>query len=319
MLISQGFKNCHSCHFRKICISCQHGKLTHSWCFDCLSRRLNIQADSIHSGSIIWSCPVCAQVCPCSKCKRNETSSEHATGRDKDVKGKKGTTAKSPMSVPKGKSKDKAREKTNKTKRKFEKEILPPVHSTKDAVHYLAAYILSTEKREAQAKINKCFDPETEDACFCCKDGGELLECDWNRDHCTIHPGCPKVYHQDCLGFAVPDDDQKWYCPRHYCANCGIKDPPFCCRLCPFSWCDACLPPLSKKIGPASCDLPGVTYIECFRCLPLKEQAEERNLLVDLGQLAGEDAVRKIFGDEDKSNAVRQTNHIPSKKPRTKR
>ena len=47
---------------------------------------------------------------------------------------------------------------------------------------------------ESSAKrVAELAQGETEDTCFCCKDGGELIECDWNRHR----PGacCPKVYH----------------------------------------------------------------------------------------------------------------------------
>lgn len=42
-------------------------------------------------------------------------------------------------------------------------------------------------KRRSQAEVMK----EREDECFSCGDGGQLVSCK--------KPGCPKVYHADCL------------------------------------------------------------------------------------------------------------------------
>lgn len=124
----------------------------------------------------------------------------------------------------------------------------------------------------------------TEDECFACKDGGELIECDNVRAAARGHgaggvagsslsaesPGswahggsggggkgskagasggplrwskaarrCGKVYHDYCLGFGVPDDDEsvKWCCPRHRCAQCGNDADGAMCRYCPTSLC----------------------------------------------------------------------------------
>jgi hypothetical protein len=60
-----------------------------------------------------------------------------------------------------------------------------------------------------------------------------------NRSHESLAL-CPKVYHQDCLGFEVPEDTE-WLCPRHYCMKCGLKHPKFMCRFCPMSFCQVTL------------------------------------------------------------------------------
>ncbi|XP_063780869.1 histone-lysine N-methyltransferase NSD2 isoform X2 [Pseudophryne corroboree] len=68
---------------------------------------------------------------------------------------------------------------------------------------------------------------ESEDYCFRCNDGGELILCD--RKLCT------KTYHLSCL-----DLDKrpfgKWECPWHHCDVCGKASVTFCC-LCPNSFC----------------------------------------------------------------------------------
>jgi hypothetical protein len=170
-------------------------------------------------------------------------------------------------------------------------EVLPPVERNKDTVDYMGAYICSTEVREAQPM----WDPLTEDACFCCKDGGELIECDWNRDDEGAERSgrrlCPKVYHEDCLGFEVPDETVKWCCPRHYCMKCGLHNPPYSCRFCAHSFCSEHKPEDAKLLGSATPDVPGVMFVICERCAGLYEQADVRGLLK---QKQG--AVEAIFG-----------------------
>lgn len=43
---------------------------------------------------------------------------------------------------------------------------------------------------------------ESEDVCFCCKDGGDVIECDW-RGLAGIFDRCPKVYHQGVLLYSI--------------------------------------------------------------------------------------------------------------------
>lgn len=45
-------------------------------------------------------------------------------------------------------------------------------------------------KKKTKAEVRK----EREDECFSCGDGGQIVSCK--------KPGCPKVYHADCLNLA---------------------------------------------------------------------------------------------------------------------
>jgi hypothetical protein len=86
----------------------------------------------------------------------------------------------------------------------------------------------------------------TEDSCFLCKDGGELIECD------HVMPSgvrCKKVYHEDCLSYKVPDSIATWLCPRHYCDACGSQDLEYVCMYCPFSICTKCQEAVVQKVG----------------------------------------------------------------------
>ncbi|KAG8439398.1 hypothetical protein GDO86_005564 [Hymenochirus boettgeri] len=68
---------------------------------------------------------------------------------------------------------------------------------------------------------------EHEDECFSCGDGGQLVSCK--------KPGCPKVYHADCLNLTRRPAG-KWECPWHQCDVCG-KEAASLCEMCPSSFC----------------------------------------------------------------------------------
>lgn len=135
-------------------------------------------------------------------------------------------------------------------------EPAPVTTSAMGAADYAANYFGFLIGRETSSS-----PPEepTEDVCFCCKDGGELIECDWTGMDNTFAK-CPKVYHEctlsvsaavnarnqpfnsislfllDCLGYEVPEDIT-WRCPRHRCVTCGVI-ALFSCRFCVTSYCD---------------------------------------------------------------------------------
>ncbi|CAN0553473.1 unnamed protein product, partial [Ectocarpus sp. 12 AP-2014] len=71
----------------------------------------------------------------------------------------------------------------------------------------------------------------TEDVCFLCKEGGNLVECDegtsWSRRAAAKPTRCKKVYHAYCMGFNVGDDELS-SCPRHACVECGEAAGYFC-------------------------------------------------------------------------------------------
>jgi SWI/SNF-related matrix-associated actin-dependent regulator of chromatin subfamily A member 5 len=75
-----------------------------------------------------------------------------------------------------------------------------------------------------------------ESYCFCCDDGGDLIEC----------AVCPKVYHLECVGLKkVPKG--MWQCNWHSCYTClrssansgGVQ---FRCVDCPLAYCFDCFP-----------------------------------------------------------------------------
>uniref|UniRef100_A0AAY4AM63 Histone-lysine N-methyltransferase, H3 lysine-36 specific n=1 Tax=Denticeps clupeoides TaxID=299321 RepID=A0AAY4AM63_9TELE len=80
-----------------------------------------------------------------------------------------------------------------------------------------------TLKMKLKLEVTK----EREDECFSCGDGGQIISCK--------RPGCPKVYHADCLNLTKRPAG-RWECPWHQCDLCGQQAASFC-EMCPSSYC----------------------------------------------------------------------------------
>ena len=52
--------------------------------------------------------------------------------------------------------------------------------------------------------------PPTDDICFLCKDGGELIECDWRCYSAKNGERCLKCYHAYCLDYEVRKQFYHW-------------------------------------------------------------------------------------------------------------
>uniref|UniRef100_A0A3P8Q1L4 Histone-lysine N-methyltransferase, H3 lysine-36 specific n=1 Tax=Astatotilapia calliptera TaxID=8154 RepID=A0A3P8Q1L4_ASTCA len=78
-------------------------------------------------------------------------------------------------------------------------------------------------KRKKKVVLTK----EREDECFICGDGGQMVSCK--------KPGCPKVYHADCLNLTKRPAG-RWECPWHQCDICSKEAASFC-ELCVSSYC----------------------------------------------------------------------------------
>ncbi|KAM9340753.1 histone-lysine N-methyltransferase NSD2 [Symphorus nematophorus] len=70
---------------------------------------------------------------------------------------------------------------------------------------------------------------KSEDECFRCRDGGQLVLCDKKT--------CTKAYHLSCLNLTKRPFG-RWDCPWHHCDVCGKNSEVFC-QLCPNSFCKA--------------------------------------------------------------------------------
>uniref|UniRef100_A0A8C4ILC7 Nuclear receptor binding SET domain protein 2 n=1 Tax=Dicentrarchus labrax TaxID=13489 RepID=A0A8C4ILC7_DICLA len=79
------------------------------------------------------------------------------------------------------------------------------------------------KKRKSEGK------KKSEDDCFRCGDGGQLVLCDKKK--------CTKAYHLSCLNLTKRPFG-RWDCPWHHCDVCGKNSEAFC-HLCPNSFCKA--------------------------------------------------------------------------------
>lgn len=84
--------------------------------------------------------------------------------------------------------------------------------------------------RPRTAASNSDSELESDDQCFVCGDGGDLIICE--------SKSCVKVYHLACLNLRkVPAGE--WMCPRHFCCTCGVmmQDSVFQCSQCVNAYC----------------------------------------------------------------------------------
>lgn len=89
-----------------------------------------------------------------------------------------------------------------------------------------------TKKKKKQDKRKREEHQESDDWCFVCKDGGELILCD--------HKDCSKVYHSDCVkDNSLMKTGQFWTCERHSCFICH-KTTRYYCFCCPNAICGRC-------------------------------------------------------------------------------
>ncbi|XP_036932609.1 histone-lysine N-methyltransferase, H3 lysine-36 specific [Acanthopagrus latus] len=86
---------------------------------------------------------------------------------------------------------------------------------------------LKLKEGKRRKKTKQEVTKEREDECFSCGDGGQIVSCK--------KPGCPKVYHADCLNLAKRPAG-RWECPWHQCDVCGKEAASFC-EMCPSSYC----------------------------------------------------------------------------------
>ncbi|XP_032382389.1 histone-lysine N-methyltransferase NSD2 [Etheostoma spectabile] len=78
-------------------------------------------------------------------------------------------------------------------------------------------------------KKRKTEGKKSDDDCFRCGDGGQLVLC--GKKTCT------KAYHLSCLNLTKRPFG-RWDCPWHHCDVCGKNSEAFC-QLCPNSFCSA--------------------------------------------------------------------------------
>ncbi|KAF0701182.1 Aste57867_8333 [Aphanomyces stellatus] len=119
----------------------------------------------------------------------------------------------------------------------------PPLSSTNRGRAKNNGELKATSSSRRESKTSSAADLASEERCFLCGLGGELVVCEF--------PKCTKVYHQLCLGaYPFPmDEETEWICPRHTCVLSGKKEIPLIanktmwhCLQCPVAIDDDVLP-----------------------------------------------------------------------------
>jgi len=167
------------------------------------------------------------------------------------------------------------------------KPSLPPDELQHDVAllqrHRLCSYIENigeTEQRCHKAQ-------EWDDLCFICKDGGEMVICEYGHNgdnNSQQHPGkrrsklrakrkCWHAVHKECLGLhKVPEGF--WECNRHRCVVEDCDQPPAAsCRSCPTSYCTMHTPADIQATGSTSsgdCATRQITCKSCANILSMK-------------------------------------------------
>ncbi|KAG2758982.1 hypothetical protein PC129_g4355 [Phytophthora cactorum] len=232
--------------------ACTHEICTRVYCLPCIDRLIGRAKSHKVWRTKNWLCPNCS------------TDDDDAPDPSEQTSGAKAVSAAA--------SKQKKRKRRNEiedssTADEDEPEPPKPVRSTSDMqpVDYAVTYFKFLLQREIKDELE-----DSEDVCFCCKDGGDVIECDWKGMNGAF-ARCPKVYHEDCLGYEVPEG-KTWVCPRHRCQDCGII-AHYSCRFCVTSYCEDHLPKEVKKLGHATKDIPTSTYVVCPRCTQQAQDA----------------------------------------------
>ncbi|KAJ8765381.1 hypothetical protein K2173_012078 [Erythroxylum novogranatense] len=125
---------------------------------------------------------------------------------------------------------------------------------------------------------------DCEDWCFVCKDGGDLILCDFHN--------CLKVYHPGCVGKedTLMETGEHWTCDRHSCLFCS-GTPKFHCYCCPDALCGHCIAtaefaPVRGKKGFCS---------SCLELVLLVEEKENMNIDEDKIDLQDRNTYECLF------------------------
>ncbi|KAG1690387.1 hypothetical protein DVH05_028174 [Phytophthora capsici] len=231
--------------------ACAHPICTRVYCMPCIDKLIGKAQSHKVWRTKNWFCPNCST-------------------EDDAVAGQQTNAAVEPVKPASTQRKRKRRNEIEDTSTADEDGPAPVpklANSTSDMqpIDYAVTYFKFLLKRETKDVFE-----ESEDVCFCCKDGGDVIECDW-KGMSGGFERCPKVYHEDCLGYEVPEGNT-WVCPRHRCQDCGII-ALFSCRFCVTSYCADHLPKEVRKLGHATKDIPTSTYVMCPRCTDQAQDA----------------------------------------------
>lgn len=169
---------------------------------------------------------------------------------------------------------------------------------------------VDNEESNYEGEIQNNSTHVEDEVCFVCREGGNLMLCDY--------PDCPRVYHQVCVFHTLPhppgydleacEVNDPWFCPNHFCVECFalelndnvsykaypkelrvlgkdlVAKPLKQCNSCPFAVCLQCeadVQDLSSKLGNMKSSIIRMRRnskcLECYNCMnpcPLMQLAK---------------------------------------------
>lgn len=162
--------------------ACAHKICTRVYCIPCIDKLIGkAQAHKVWRTKN-WLCPNCS------------TDDDGAPAGD-EANGAESVPAEPIAAAPAPKQKKRKRRndiEDNSTADEDGPEPPKPASSASEMkpIDYAVTYFKFLLKREIKDEFK-----ESEDVCFCCKDGGDVIECDW-RGMNGAFARCPKVYHE---------------------------------------------------------------------------------------------------------------------------
>ncbi len=254
---------------------------------------VNIEKSKVKRGKDTGSLKITLPV------RRNALNGKNASTAIKRYEPTAAANDKQVLTAKKIKKEPKHYSSSKKKSEDFGPHVPLPVSTDMDELDFFKQYAdyIDRRSKEAYQDIGR----DSEDYCFLCKDGGDLIEC----DYCTKYNSktnqmssssqqkirCRKVYHAYCLGYEMPEA-QVWHCPRTFCTVCGEsakkKSIKFTCKYCTISLCGDCPTEYAKQYDThryVALDKPrsgwefsgSTTHMACHHCIQNFEKLELRS------------------------------------------
>lgn len=161
--------------------ACAHNICTRVYCMPCIDKLIGkAQAHKVWRTKN-WLCP---------NCSTNDDDVAAGT----EATSAKAVPAEAVAAAPAPKQKKRKRRNEVEESTADEDDPEPPMQASSGSEMKPLDYVVTYFKFLLMREVKDEFE-ESEDVCFCCKDGGDVIECDWKGMNGAF-ARCPKVYHE---------------------------------------------------------------------------------------------------------------------------